>query len=72
MSPYLIIVQASGLHLYKRRGGGDFYSEYYPHFNMVTPDDTTNIQTILDLYPRFFKHPARYHSHSVPFASCKC
>jgi hypothetical protein len=26
---------------------------------MGTHDDMTNIQTILDLYPRFFKHPAR-------------
>jgi len=37
---------------------------------MGTPDDTTNIQTIFDLYPHFLKHPARYHSHDVPFGGC--
>jgi hypothetical protein len=71
MSRYLIIARPSGLHHYKRRVSIILLSTL-TRFIVDTPDDTTNIQTIFDLYPSFLKHHARYHSHSVPFAGCKC
>ena len=53
MSPYLIIVQASGLHLYKRRGGGTFILNTI-HISIWSPLMTRQISRRYSTYIHVF------------------